>query len=211
MHTDLMGAAGFQAALQHGELPQPFQYLIARIGVFGVGFPGGVDRHFFAVGLAAAQIGLHKALILCKAAVHDGAIRALHTVHRHLLGKADVRCIVLCHHQQSAGVLIDAVHDAGANLPADAGQAALAMPQQGIDQGAVRVAGGRVHHHALGLVDHQQVGVLIHDIQRDLLRNGLDGLCVRDLQQHSVPCFQLETFGHGLAVALHMAVSYQCL
>ena len=130
---------------------------------------------------------------------------------RHLLRQADVGSIILGHHQQAAGVLVDAVHDAGADLAADTGQAAPAMPQQGVDQGAVRVAGGRVHHHALGLVDHQQVGVLIHDIQRDLLRNGLDGLCVRDLQQHGVPCFQLETFGHGLAVALHMAVSYQCL
>ena len=72
----------------------------------------------------------------------------------HLLGKTDVGGVVLCHHQQAAGVLVDAVHDAGADLAADAGQAALAMPQQGVDQGAVRVAGGRVHHHALGLVDH---------------------------------------------------------
>ena len=49
--------------------------------------------------------------------------------------------VILGHHQQAAGVLVDAVHDAGADLAADAGQAALAMPQQGVDQGAVRVAG----------------------------------------------------------------------
>ncbi len=85
------------------------------------------------------------------------------------------------------------------------------MPQQGVDQRAVRVAGGRVHDHALGLVDHQQVVVLVDDIQRDILRHGLDGLCVRDLQQDGVPCLQLEAFGHQFAVAQHMALCHKRL
>ena len=172
---------------------------------------GRVDCHFFAVGLAAAEVCFHKALVLRKAAVDHRLIGTLHAVHRHLLGKADVGGVVLCHHQQAAGVLINAVDDARADLAANAGKAALAMPQQGVDQRAVRVAGCGVHHHALGLVDHQQVGILVDDVQRDILRHGLDGLCVRDLQQHGVSCLEFQTFGHSLAVALHMTLGHQRL
>ena len=176
-----------------------------------MGLSGRVDRHFFAVGLAAAEVCFHKALVLRKAAVNYRLVGALHAVHRHLLGKADVGGVVLCHHQQAAGVLINAVDDAGADLAANAGKAALAVPQQGVDQRAVRVAGCGVHHHALGLVDHQQMGILVDDIQRDILRHGLDGLCVRDLQQHGVSCLEFQAFGHSLAVALHMTLGHQRL
>ncbi len=85
-----MGAARFQAAFQHGKVAQPFQHLIAGIGIFGVRLTGRVDRHLFAVGLVAAMVAFHKALILGKAAIHDGVVRPLHAVHCHLLGKADV-------------------------------------------------------------------------------------------------------------------------
>ena len=36
MSTDLMGSAGFQAALQHGKLTKALQYPIARVGILGV-------------------------------------------------------------------------------------------------------------------------------------------------------------------------------
>ena len=109
VNADLVGTARFQAALQHRELAQPFQHLVAGIGVLCVGLTGRIDRHLLAVGLAAAQVALHKTLILGKAAIDDGIVGPLHAVHCHLLGKADVGCIILCHHQQAAGVLIDAV------------------------------------------------------------------------------------------------------
>ena len=66
----------------------------------------------------------------------DRKAALLRTVHEDMPPLMEEGC------QQAAGVLVDAVHDAGADLAADAGQAALAMPQQGVDQGAVRVAGG---------------------------------------------------------------------
>ena len=44
------------------------------------------------------------------------------------------------------------------------------VPQQRIDQRSLVVAGAGMHHHVLGLVDHQQMLVLIDDVQRNLLR-----------------------------------------
>ena len=173
-----------------------------------MGLTGRIDRHLLAVGLAAAQVALHKALILGKAAIDDGIVGPLHAVHCHLLGKANMRCIVFCHHQQTAGVLIDAVDDAGPDLAANAGKAALAVPEQSVDQGAVRVAGSRVDDHPFGLVDHQKVRILIDDVQRDLLRHSLDGLCVGDLQQDDIPCLELQALGRSLTVAEHMALSH---
>ena len=94
-----------------------------------MGLGGRVDRHFFAVGLAAAEVCFHKALVLRKAAVDNGLVGAFHAVDRHLLGQADVGGVIFCHHQQAAGVLINAVDDAGADLAANAGKTALAVPQ----------------------------------------------------------------------------------
>src|SRR5690606_16596643 len=50
------------------------------------------------------------------------------------------------------------------------GQRRIAM-QQGVDQGAIGIAGARVHHQARRLVEHQHVVVLVQDPQRDVLRH----------------------------------------
>ena len=130
---------------------------------------------------------------------------------RHLLGQADVGGVIFRHHQQAAGVLVDAVDDAGAYLAADAREAALAVPEQGVHQRAVRVARSRVDDHALGLVHHQKVVVLVHDVQRDVLRHSLDRLCVRNFQQDGVPRLELEALGDAFAVAEHMTLSHEAL
>jgi hypothetical protein len=43
------------------------------------------------------------------------------------------------------------------------------MMQERIDQRAFRAAGGGMHDHARGLVDHDQVVILMHHDKRDLL------------------------------------------
>ena len=59
----------------------------------------------------------------------------------------------LGHDHQAGGVLVEPVHDARPLDPADAGQARAAMGDQRVDQRAGGVAGGRMHHQALRLVD----------------------------------------------------------
>ena len=44
--------------------------------------------------------------------------------------------------------------------------------QQGIDQGASLVSGGRMDHHAGGFVDDDQVPVLVKNVQGDLFGRG---------------------------------------
>ena len=76
--------------------------------------------------------------------------------------------IILRHCKQARGILVNAVDDAGALLPIDTAEPVPQGVQQAIDQGIVTVAGSRMHHQPLGLVDDQQIIVFIHNIQRDL-------------------------------------------
>ena len=80
--------------------------------------------------------------------------------------------VILRHEQKSRGILVDPVHDAGAYLPADAGEL-VQMLEQGVHHRAVRVARRGMHHHAAGLVHHGEIAVLVDDVQVDILR--LDG------------------------------------
>jgi len=83
------------------------------------------------------------------------------------------------------------------------------MAQPGIEQRAVPVAAAGMHHQPRRLVDDEQVGVLVHDIERNVLggvrngfgirrRNHLDGLA----PPHPLPRL------HGAAVERGLAGLY---
>src|SRR5262249_50808595 len=67
---------------------------------------------------------------------------------RELFRQAFVRAVVLGHHHQARGVLVEPVHDAGTPLAADARQACAAVRDQGVDQRAGPMPGARMHHDA---------------------------------------------------------------
>ena len=87
-----------------------------------------------------------------------------------------VRAVVLRHHHDAGGVLVEAMDDAGAALAADAGKAVAAMGDQRIDQGAGPVAGGGMHDEIAGFVDDDDVVVLVNHAKRDGLGRGLGRL-----------------------------------
>ena len=66
-------------------------------------------------------------------------------------------------------VLVQPMDDAGPRLAADADQLVAAMGDQGIDQRAVGIAGGGMHHQSGRLVDDDQVLVLVDHVQRNIL------------------------------------------
>ncbi len=81
----------------------------------------------------------------------------------------------LGHHQEAGRFLVEPVHDAGPPHPADARQARAAMGDQRIDQRAGLVSGGGMHDQAFGLVDDDDVVILVDDIERDILARRLGG------------------------------------
>ena len=109
-------------------------------------------------------------------------------------------------HEEAARILVEAVHDAGPRDAADAGKACTAMGDQRIDEGAGLIAGRRMHDQAGRLVDDDQLGVLVDDVERDRLR--LRGRRLRRRHGHGDLVAGTEAparLGHRHAVDFHGA------
>ena len=136
-------------------------------------------RHFLPRMRMAVDRRIDGAALPVRHAPDEGHIAAPHragaAVVGELRGQRLVRAVVLGHHHQPGGVLVEPVHDARAPDAADPGQARAAMGDQRVDQRAGLVAGGGMHHEPPGLVDDDDVVVLVDDIERDILAGGLGG------------------------------------
>jgi hypothetical protein len=64
------------------------------------------------------------------------------------------------------------------------------MVEKCIDQRSVQMPRGRVDHHARSLVHHQQMPVLINDLEGEGLGDGSGLGQGRDFHINSVPCRQ---------------------
>ena len=103
-----------------------------------------------------------------------------------LLGEALVSPLGFGHHHQAGGVEVEAVHDAGPQLAADAANVG-APRQQGVDQSAVGMARARVNREAGRLVHHDQVLVLVDGGNRYVLGDQVCGrACRRNAHRHSI-------------------------
>ena len=162
---DLMGAARLQTALHVRTAGEPLQH-----GPVGHRAPAARHhRHLLPVRRVAADGGVHRAAVLPEIPRHDAPVDPGQGVVLELGGELLVGEVVFGGDKEAGGVPVDPVDDAGPQLPADAGQAVPAVVEQGVHQGAVRVAGGRVDHQPLGLVHHDDVSVLVHHVQGDVL------------------------------------------
>ncbi len=81
--------------------------------------------------------------------------------------------VVLGDDQQARRVLVEPVHDAWPPHAADARQAVAAMGDERVDQRAGLVPGRRMDDEPGRLVDHQQVGILVDDVEGNVLALGL--------------------------------------
>ena len=127
---------------------------------------------------------------------HQGAVLAVDLALRQSRHQALMCQWGAGHHHQAGGVLVQAVHDAGTRQA----RQALVVVQQGVLQGAVGVARGRVHHQPGGLVDHQQVLVLVADLQRDGLGKAFHLPLRLGVQFHPVAGRDLVALSGGAAV-----------
>lgn len=74
------------------------------------------------------------------------------------------------------------------------------MGDECVDQGAVRVSGGRMHHQPGRLIDHDEVRVFVHHGERDGLALRLRG----DRLRHG-DVVDLSRFDPGIAVSYRLA------
>lgn len=101
------------------------------------------------------------------------------------------------HHHQAGGAFIQPVDDTRARQPAKGG----IVMQQRIQQGTRGIARGRVHHQPGRLVNDQQVGVLVDDIQPDRL--GLIARLPGDLGIDTDALPPLHGFTHARHTRIH--------
>ena len=141
------------------------------------------DGDLGAVGAAAGERRIDRPARALGRAPDDRQVAALEpavgAMGGELLGETLMRAVGLGHHEQAGGVLVEAMHDARPLDAADAGQASPAMGDERVDQRAGGMAGARMHGQALGLVDDDQVGVLVDDGERHRLRLEVGGLGLR--------------------------------
>ena len=126
----------------------------------------------------AADGCVHRAGRLAHTAAHDGLVYSRQTAVGKLRRQRKVCKVVFRDDQQAGRVLIYPVHDAWALFASDTGQRVAAMKHQSVYERSVRVAGRGVHDHAARFVYYQQVVILVHDVDRDILR---PELCVGGL------------------------------
>ena len=95
--------------------------------------------------------------------------------------------------------------DAWAHLTADAGQVGAVVKQR-IHQGAVLVAGGRMHGESRRFVEHDQMPILEQHIQGDVLGDQIgQGLRRRHPQLHLIVSAQGRLGPAGDAIDTHIA------
>ena len=179
-----MRPARFQLALDERIAGKALQYAPVRHGAAAIFLR---DGHFLAVGRVAADRRIDGAGIVPDSAADDAHIRPGQTVILQLRGQRGVRKVVLGRDNEAGCVLVDAMDDAGALFPADAGQGVAAVGQQRVDERAVRVTGGRVDDKPLGLVHDDHVRVLIADLQRNVLRRDVRFVHLRNFQLQRRP------------------------
>ena len=92
-------------------------------------------------------------LLLFHHTVYNAAVAPVHGMFLDLLRNKDMALIIFADNQWTRCVHIDAVYDARADLPVDAGQTVPAVIHDGIDKRAGIMPGGRVDDHSLRLVD----------------------------------------------------------
>ena len=130
-HVDanLMGAAGLQAALQVGAAGVAPQY--PPVGHRRTAL--GVHRHLLPIHRVAANGGIYRAAVLLKAAYRHRLIYPGQGVVLELGGQGQMGPVIFRRNDEAGGVPVDAVDDAGAQLPVDARQGVPTVVQQGID------------------------------------------------------------------------------
>ena len=220
-HVDanLVSAAGVEPAAheaRHGGPSKHLDELIAGDRLPPGCPPGDVD--FLAIGAAAAEGRRDDTAAAHGHAPDERQVLPLEpavtAMGSKLLGEPAMGAIIFCDHHETARIFVEAVNDAWPLYAANSREAAAAVGNEGIDQGAARVSGTGVDDKAGLFVDDDEVSIFIDDIQRDGLgpRHGrnswrqqrLDLLAGPDPVPRFADCRALDgnpTFGNSILKA----------
>ena len=193
--ADLVGAAGFKVdAQQGGDVAVAFFDAVMGYGIFAVL----TDGHFQAVARVATQ-RLVDGAAGGDVAITEGKVGAPHAALLQLAHEVGVGAQVAGDDKQAAGVFVEAVHDAATRQLCCFGE----VVQQGVQQGAVRIARRRMDDQSGRFVDDDDVGVGMNDVERNILRRG-DGFGIHgNLRADVITRIDVVFGAGGITVYLH--------
>jgi len=166
VHAHLMRAPGFEPALDQRRVAE-----LAQLAPMRHRAPtAGDDRDLLAVDRRPRERRVDRALQQPRHARDDRLVPPIDRMRLELACQPFMRAIGLGGDHQPRRVLVDPMHDPRSRHAADAGELAGAMVEQCVDQSAVEIAGSGVHDQSGLLVDHDQMLVLEHHLERNVLR-----------------------------------------
>src|SRR6267378_1279076 len=187
MHANLVRAAGAQPHAQQIAVREARHECRVRHGV-AAAFR---DRHSLALFRMASDRRFDIDHILAQMAPHERRVDALHGAALDRTGETPMRQIALRNEQQSRGVAIEAMDDAGPAFGRTAAGQLGAAPRQHVDEGVVPVAGTGMHDESCRLVEHGEMLVLVDEIQIGVERRVTAWrVFVRQLDRYFRPTFQ---------------------
>lgn len=161
VYPDLMRSPRIEHALYPGSTGKTVNDLKVRSRFF----TARNDRHFRALDRVPVKRCVDGALR--RRLPHDQrCIVPLHRTRLQLADEIGLSLQRLGNHHQARRILVETMHDAGTRNFSKCGL----MRQQCIEQGAAPVSAARVHDQPGLFVEHEDVSIFEHNIQRDVFR-----------------------------------------
>ena len=171
VYADLVGAAGEGLRQDQRAFTGGGEDLVLRLGAAA----GGRHGHAAAIGVAAGDIGVDDGAVALGDAVAEGDVLLVRLAGLEGGAEGGLGGRGLPEKEHTAGVLVEAVHDARAFDIEGGGFARAVLDEPGGDAGGAGLGGGVVHEEAGGLVDGEEVVVLVEDREGEAAGGGLPG------------------------------------
>lgn len=195
VHANLVGPARLQSEFQVGVFRKTLENPEVRDCILSPLH----NRHQFSVLEASSNWGFNPSEIVFNNPVDNGVVFPRDPVFREISAQRPVREIVLAGDEESRSALVQPVDDSRPRHAPDAGKI-HAMVQERVHERPVGVPRGRVDDESRGLVDDDQVGILVINVQGDVLRNDFTRNEFRYLYFHKIPPFHDVARFHDFAV-----------
>ena len=164
MHANLMCTPGFKLKCHMRIATVSFQHSI-MCDCFSSALN---NSHALAIGFVSCDRLVNRSAVLARASNYDCFIAAIRSMCRNLCGKTLMSAVVFGNDKQSAGVFVDAMNNAGTMLAVNAGKAFTAVKHKRIHKRAGPVSDCRMHDHAARFIHHNDILILIDDIERNI-------------------------------------------
>ena len=169
--TDLMGASGVELEFEKaGAGPGRDDFPVGLCGAAAA-----ADGHALAGDGMAADRALPCAGIAPGTSDDKGEVGFFGFPFAELAAEFPVGGVVFGGDEQTGGFAVKPMDDSGSVGCASGGESAFAMMQEGGREGSGRAAGSGMDVHAGGLVDHEDVLVLMEDIEGKILGRDIPG------------------------------------